>query len=139
MEMTNKRIKYIESSDFTPELLYEYIDLVGAPNKPILMSQAILESTTFTSDIFIENNNLVGMKFPVVRETLATGTNRGHAMYDHWTCSVKDYIIWYKYMSRNKTYNNYLKFLSDVGYAEDPEYLNKLNNISNNLERYLII
>lgn len=132
-EMIQKRINYIESQEFEYSLMLEYVDLVGINNKFTVISQSILETNTFKSDIFIENNNLFGMKQPSVRPTTATGTNRNHATYEHWTCSVKDYKLWYEYMTRNKTYYNYYSFLTNIGYAEDVQYIGKLKTIKNNL------
>jgi hypothetical protein len=138
MEMVENRNKELRMLDFDYELLKEYIRLNHPKNKRVLLSQAVLESNYFSSDIFQENNNLFGMKTPKVRPNNVQGTNRGHAIYDHWTSSVDDYIMWYKYMTRNKTYNNYYKFLSSINYAEDPSYIPKLKRIENLLFEQLI-
>lgn len=132
-EMVQKRKGVIEQLDFNYDLLFEYMRLESINNKNIVISQTILETNGFTSNIFIENNNLFGMKQAMVRPTTATGTNRGHATYEHWTCSVKDYKLWYDYMTRNGTYQNYYSFLVHIGYAEDTEYIYKLRNIASTI------
>ena len=91
-QMSQKRMSIIEGMDFSYELFIEYMRLYQVPNRSIAASQSILETQFFNSDIFKENNNLFGMKEPRVRPTTVIGTNRGHAIYDHWTCSVKDYV-----------------------------------------------
>lgn len=128
-DMVEERKNHIKNEEFSFELFIEYLNLNGVKNRPIVVSQSILETANFSSLIFQENNNLFGMKEPSIRPTKAIGTNRGHAIYKHWTCSVEDYVLWYQFMTRNREYANYLEFLSNMGYAEDPDYLLKLQII----------
>ncbi len=132
-DMVQIRKEYIKSQDFTYDLFYEYLNLISIRNKNIVISQSILETNWFLSDIFLENNNLFGMKEPRIRKTTAIGTNRNHAIYKHWTCSVDDYKLWYRYVTRNKEYENYYDFLLAMGYAEDVYYIPKLRAIKNKL------
>jgi flagellum-specific peptidoglycan hydrolase FlgJ len=102
--------------------------------------QAILETGFFTSTIFLNGNNLFGMKLAKVRETTAIGEYNQHAQYLHWSDSVKDYALWQKwYKSRGYVLygtdiNEYLVFLRCVNYAEDPKYIVKLNTLNINLD-----
>lgn len=128
-DMIEKRMGYIESQEFDYDLFVEYLGYLGVRNINVVKSQALLETGFFTSSIFFENNNLFGMKRPYIRKTLVTGVNRGHATYNHWTESVKDYKLWYDFMTRNGGYNNYYDFLYAIGYAEDGEYIQKLKYI----------
>ena len=61
-----------------------------------IFSQAAFETGNFTSDIFRENNNLFGMKLPVIRQTTAIGVNRGHAIFKDITDSIKDFALYHK-------------------------------------------
>lgn len=131
-DMVQKRINYIKTQDFNYNLFIEYMKLKSIRNKNIVVSQAILESDWFRSDIFFENNNLFGMKQPRVRNTTAIGINRGHASYNHWTCSVDDYKLWYQYVTKDRTYDNYFQFLVAMGYAEDGYYIRKIKSIKRN-------
>lgn len=133
-EMIQYRKDYLKTQEFSYDNLREYIRLSIPQNKKIVLSQAALETGFFSSDIFYENNNLFGMKQPRVRPNNVQGTNRGHAIYDHWTCSVDDYIMWYAYMTRNKSYKNYFLFLNQLGYAEDGDYIIKLKIIMSMIE-----
>ncbi len=126
-----ERKEQLRDLEFSYDRLREYLILRNVPNREIIVAQAMLETGLFMSSIFYENNNLFGMKLPKVRETTAIGENRGHAVYSDWVNSVDDYILWYKYVTRNKVYIDYLQFLSDIGYAEDPEYLIKLLILKN--------
>ncbi len=128
-DMVIKRMNYIENQEFKYDLFVEYLRYVGVRNINVVKSQALLETGFFTSQIFFENNNLFGMKKPFVRNNLVVGVNRGHATFNHWTDSVKDYKLWYNFMTRNNNYNNYYNFLAAMGYAEDGTYIQKLKQI----------
>ena len=131
-QMMDTRIAYIQQQPFCTALLEEYMDLIAMPHKKIAYYQAVLETSYFQSLVFIENNNLFGMKQAFVRPNTAVGTNRGHAVYNHWTCSVNDYKLRYVYFSRHRTYTDYLAFLVETGYAEDMHYINKLITMKQN-------
>ncbi|NBK22752.1 MAG: hypothetical protein EOM68_12070 [Spirochaetia bacterium] len=109
---------------FSEERLALYLDQHNLP-KDILMAQARLETGYYTSRIFVESNNLFGMRHPRIRETRSLGSQYGHAYYDHWTDSVDDYILWYTYFE-NRYDGCYFAFLNGVGYAEDRQYTKKL-------------
>lgn len=105
----------------------------------IVYAQALVESSHFSSDIFKHNHNLFGMKMPRVRCTLAKGTKRNHAYFDHWTESVIDYALYQSaYMRNIKSEEDYFAHLSRT-YAEDPKYVSKLKSIisNNNLDHYI--
>lgn len=93
----------------------------------VVLAQAILETGNFTSVIFLEQNNLFGMKHPRLRDTVSCGSDRDHAMYDHWLDSVIDYKLWQDY--RLPEVESYYAFLKDRGYAEDVLYFRKLKEI----------
>lgn len=95
----------------------------------IVLAQSKIESGFYSSKIFKENNNLFGMKKPMSRATLAKGTKRGHAYYDHWTESVIDYALFQsRYMSHLKNEEAYLNYLG-AHYAEDPKYVSKIRTL----------
>lgn len=125
------RIQKIKNSNFSLELLEELLTLYNVQYSDYIIRQAVLETGNFTSTIFMENNNLLGMKHPRVRSTTSIGSNRGHAKYSHWTDSVIDYLLWLRYY-KDRGYNteNYFRFLREVGYAEDPLYIYKLQNLN---------
>lgn len=104
-------------------------------NPHVVMAQAIHESSWFSSKIYEENNNAVGMKYPTVRKTVAQHTNRGHATYRNVEDCIVDYILWQNYVLPKyekargivvDTDEEYLQFLRDVHYAEDRFYLQKV-------------
>lgn len=86
----------------------------------IVYAQAILETGHFKSDLCLSGNNLFG---------LYNSRKKQYYKFDHWAESVVAYLDYVQ--DRYKPPNDYYKFLSDIGYAEDPDYINKLKGIVN--------
>lgn len=118
---------------FSEELLKKCLEYEGVLFQDIVILQSRLETGYFTSDIFINGNNLFGMRYPSRRPTVATGIYKEHAQYAHWSDSVIDYVLWQRYyQSRGYRLEGeidsgfYLVFLNSIPYAEDPRYVPKL-------------
>jgi flagellum-specific peptidoglycan hydrolase FlgJ len=95
----------------------------------LVYAQAYLETGGFKSKIFLQNNNLFGMKVAGSRPTTAMYEDRGHAVYVDWRSSVVDYAMYYsKYLSRYISRSSYLEYLG-ANYAEDKNYVKKLLKI----------
>jgi len=115
---------------FINETLFHYIftRIVAAGFRGELakyvFAQAAFETGNFTSDIFKENNNLFGMKLPRVRQTLATGENRGHATFKSIADSIEDFALFHKARAIAPTFTSvdaYVDALNKKGYFEAPE------------------
>lgn len=116
----------IEFEKFSHDNLYSYIVDLGVKYPDIVMAQARLESGHFTSIIFKENNNLFGMRYPKRRETVATGSNKGYAVYPNWKVAVMDYKLWQnRFIHKIDTKDEYLAYLSK-NYAADSLYIQQL-------------
>ena len=99
----------------------------------IIYAQALLETDSFRSNIFKENNNLFGMKRATIRVNVASGVQYDHAVYSNWMDSLFDYALYYAtYLSQIKTEDDYFSYLSQF-YAEDKRYVDKLKLI---IKRY---
>lgn len=104
----------------------------------IVMAQCRLETGNLTSHIYIQNNNLFGMKrcsvHPIYkkRETTSLGTKNNHAYYSNWKQSIADYKLWQDRFYKGA--GDYYKFLEAIGYAASPTYIKKLKefNITKN-------
>ena len=121
--------------EFTEDKLVRKLKELNIRYPHIVLAQAKLESNNYSSRIFIDNNNLFGMKEAHVRINLAKGTQYKHAYYNTWQESVLDYAFWMAtYGSKCKTEQQYYNLLN--GYAEDSNYQAKLKNIikKNNLK-----
>jgi hypothetical protein len=136
---SNKRIETLspeekliilrEANSFSEQKLIESIKELNFKFPHIVLAQAKLESSNFSSPIFLENNNLFGMKEAKVRANLAIGTKRSHAFYKNWKDSLLDYALYYStYLSKIRTESEYFDYLNQ-SYAQDPNYVVKLKNI----------
>lgn len=129
LSQEDKLIVIREYNEFSEQKLIEKIDQLNFRFPHIILAQAKLESGHFKSTIFLENNNMFGMKEAKVRANLAKGTNRAHAYYDSWQESVIDYALYYSsYLRSIKTEGEYFEYLRQ-NYAEDPTYVQRLKQI----------
>lgn len=114
-EIGQKGDKRTSQKSMPPELtipnLYAEIVRNGIRHPKIVLAQAILETGWFTSSVCRNKHNLFGLTNP------RTGK---YFEFGHWTESVRAYYtkVQYKYKG-----GNYLLWLRDIGYAEDPNYV----------------
>jgi len=108
------------------EVLTEIVDQ-GIEHPEIVMAQCRLETGNLTSRIYMQNNNLFGMKEAKQRETTAEGTKNNHAYYSHWKESIADYKLW---QDRYYKEGDYYEFLEGMGYATSPTYIKKLKEFN---------
>ena len=129
LSQEDKLIVIREYNEFSEEKLIEKITELNFRYPHIILAQAKLESGHFKSTIFLENNNMFGMKEAKLRANLAKGTNRGHAYYDTWQDCILDYALYYStYLSDIRTEGEYFEYLRQ-NYAEDPTYVQRLKQI----------
>ena len=114
-----KKTDYITKSENNlPELtipnLYKEIIRNGILYPKIVLAQAILETGWFRSSVCRNKHNLFGLTNP------RTGK---YYEFNHWTESVRAYYtkVQYKYKG-----GNYLLWLDEIGYAEDPRYVREI-------------
>jgi hypothetical protein len=129
LSQEEKLIVIREYNEFSETKLIEKIRQLNFRYPHIILAQAKLESGHFKSTIFLENNNMFGMREAKLRANLARGTNRAHAYYDSWQESVLDYALYYStYLYKLKTEGEYFEYLRQ-NYAEDPTYVQRLKQI----------
>lgn len=110
-----------ELNKFKPEKLQQRILELKIKYPWVIYAQAYVESGNFSSPIFKENHNFLGMKLSALRASTAKGENRGHAYYDNWEDCLLDYALYYnKYLS-NLNEEELYQFLQKY-YAENPKY-----------------
>ena len=126
---TEKVLIIEEYNSFNEDKLIEEISKLNFKFPHIVLAQAILETGHFESKIFIENNNLFGMKEARVRLNLAKGTQYGHAYYDNWKESVSDYALWYSTFAYKCKNEKQLYKLLNKQYAEANYYHQALKRI----------
>lgn len=111
----NKKKEVKGKAPFTEKNLAQELKRQGVMYPDVALAQSMLETGHFKSNVFLDNNNLFGMKHPRQRPTLSKGPNRGHASFNNWQDSVKDYKMWQDY---NKLTN-----------LSKDQYISKLNRI----------
>jgi uncharacterized FlgJ-related protein len=111
--------------NFTPEKFGKMVRSVGIIYPDIAIAQSLLETGHFKSKIFNDNNNLFGMKNPSKRNTLSKGTKNGHAYYDTWQDSVKDYKLWQSSMKFDQYSRDQYFSKLDTIYCPPPDCLSK--------------
>lgn len=120
-EQQKKTDDITKSENHLPELtipnLYKEIIRNGILYPKIVLAQAILETGWFRSSVCRNKHNLFGLTNP------HTGK---YYKFNHWTESVRAYYtkVQYKYKG-----GNYLLWLEDIGYAEDPKYIIAVENV----------
>lgn len=102
------------------ENLYNELVAQGVDFPEIVTAQAILETGHFKSYACLQQNNLFGLR-----------DNKGkYISFPHWTDAVAAYK---KYIQRynHPVPEDYYAYLQELGYAEDPQYIDKLKQIVN--------
>jgi hypothetical protein len=124
-----KSIIIKRSDEFSKEKLVQMLKDLNVKQPHIVMAQSMTETGHWKSSIFLENNNLFGMKESSRRITTAEGTNRNHAYYNHWRESVYDYAFYQcRYVSSVRNEAEYFQYLG-ASYAEDPNYVKTLKEM----------
>ena len=101
-----------------PNLLAE-IKRNGIRHPKIVLAQAILETGWFRSSVCRNKHNLFGLTNP---------RTKTYYEFNHWTESVRAYYTkvqyrWTRKHRDTKADADYLRWLRDIGYAEDPGYI----------------
>ena len=108
------------------------LNVLGDAMSPVLaemvFAQAAHETGNFTSPLYFSNNNCFGMKMPKIRPTTANKEQFGYAHYNTLEDSVKDYILWQKFVAFPQglqTIDQFVTGLYTKSYFEAPlkEYL----------------
>jgi len=130
--LRQSRAEYIRSQDFSPQLMVEYMELIGLCHADVVYRQAVLETGWFTHPRCTVYNNYFGMRRARVRKHCQAGVWKGHATYEHWTLSVDDYKLWQEYWEgEDMDMTDYYAFLREVGYATARNYTRTLRKINN--------
>lgn len=102
----------------TKELVKEACEYFGLKHSEIVVAQSILETGHYHSDNCVKYNNLFG---------LYNSRRAQYYKFDKWWKSVLAYRDMIQYRLREN--EDYYKFLTRIGYAEDPQYIIKVKGI----------
>ena len=113
--MVRKSCEEVAAADNLPPLtiqnLIAEIEKNGIKYPKIVLAQAILETGWFKSPVCRNKHNLFGLTNPRTGE---------YYEFSHWTESVRAYYTKVQYRYKG---GNYLLWLKNIGYAEDPGYI----------------
>lgn len=123
-----KEVLLKTNNSFSKEKLFLEIDRYSFKYPDIVKAQAILESGHFKSPVFLQNNNMFGMRKAMVRITTAEGSNLNHAYYVDWKYCVADRALYEAQYLSKLTREEYFSYL-DQAYAEGEGYSKLLKQI----------
>lgn len=112
-------------TELTIQNLYRELCTKGVKYPEIVLSQAILETGWFSSNLCNQSNNLFG---------LYNSRTKSYFAFDNWQDSIDGYLNSVQYKFSVDKYDCYYDFLNDIGYAEDPLYTKKLQKLVSKLE-----
>lgn len=105
-----------------------------------LVTQSQLETGNFTSEAYLQANNLFGMRHPSRRDTLSQGkfdagrTHRDLAVFRTKADSIIDRIMWDNEFNNTHLKTDVESYMHEVkngdGYAVDPDYIKKWKSIT---------
>lgn len=121
------------SKEVNDDLVLALMKEMEVQHPHFVLAQMKLESGNYQSMLTKTNNNYFGMRHPLQRMTVSLGSKNGYAKYRNWAFSVLDYALWQKRYAWCLSEQEYLQKLGSV-YAEDSEYISKIQNISKGLQ-----
>jgi hypothetical protein len=94
-------------------------------------AQSGLETGDFTSKLYNEQNNLFGMRHPVIRQTKSLGNVKDYANFDSLEDSAEDLLLYYNHFKIAPSFaslSDYIKTIKGHGYFTAP-YLDYYNGV----------
>ena len=113
----------LEELELNEENFYIACEILNIKHPTVVYAQALHESGHFTSNWFNQYNNFLGLWNSYKHEPYR---------FDHWTGCLRGYrdYIQYRYDGdSDDSTDMYLKFIDDLGYAEDPLYDTKIRSM----------
>jgi hypothetical protein len=122
---------------FNVHKLYDALDLCEG-DKIFNLKLFAHETAYFTSDYFLDSNNICGMQYAQKRYTTAKGWFYGDvgkkskvAKYHTWEDSLADFIFFQEYYKkRGIDMSNYKAFIEKYFNTLDPEYTKKVEKVN---------
>jgi uncharacterized FlgJ-related protein len=129
-KVTKEYIKVTPGNEFSEDKLYAYIKSLNIRFPHIVIAQAVIETGSFRSNMFLKHNNLFGMRCPSSRPTTNIGKAGGYAKFENWKQSVVDYALFQAaYMSKIRSEEEYFSYIGR-NYAHDSTYVEKVKKIA---------
>ena len=100
------------------------LERLGVKHVDIVLKQSILETGWYKSYNCKTRNNIFGFRLSI---NIGRYNKYGYLEFDSWQQGCKYYYDW---QDRHYNGGDYYTFLKRRGYAEDPNYINKLKKIN---------
>lgn len=112
----------IKELELTKENFFLVCKIYEVKFPEIVYAQARLESGNFKSKLFHTKNNFLGLYNSRIKDFYE---------FSHWTDCIKGYktLLQFKYTGSDD-YESYYKFLKELPYAMDPNYIQKIRKLS---------
>jgi len=127
----------LDTMEFSVKNLYKTLVYLEIKQPEYLIRQSWVETGGYTSELFLDYNNLFGMKNPKTRKTTSIGPTkiggvRNYANYVHWSQSIEDMKLFQEFYEGKgwDLDNDYDKFLTELPYAIDKKYVKTVNLIN---------
>ena len=123
-----KEVVLKTNNSFSKEKLFLEIDKYSFKYPDIVKAQAVVESGHFKSPVFLQNNNMFGMREAMIRISTAEGSNLNHAYYIDWKYCVADRALYEAQYLSKLSREEYFSYL-DQTYAEGKGYSKLLKQV----------
>lgn len=113
------------AKELTVANLLEELKINNIKHPDVVLRQSIMESGWFKcTSCSMRYNNPFGFRHP---SWIDNDNPLGYLKFDLWQDAVKYYKKWQKKRYKG---GDYYEFLVDIGYAEDPKYIDKLKSLN---------
>lgn len=114
---------FLSHNELNDSILYLALVHYEIKHPKAVLAQAKLESGNYTSSHCRNRNNFLG---------LYNSRRKEYFKFNHWSECILAYKDMVEYKLREG--EDYYLFLDRIGYAENPNYINQVKQIENNLE-----
>lgn len=113
---------FLQEKELNDSILYLALVYYEIKEPKIVLAQAKLESGNFTSKLYKQNKNFLG---------LYNSKEKKYFKFEHWSECILAYKNKIEYKHQHG--EDYYCFLDRIGYASDPNYINKVKEIETKL------
>lgn len=129
-ELVNCKLSILPErpTELTLQTMHAELQCCNVAHADIVLAQAVLETGWFASNVCKTYNNCFG---------IMSWQTYDYAKFDKWQDSVIAYRDRVQYKYDSSKHDDYYAFLTDIGYAEDPDYIVKLKQVVKSVHKRL--
>lgn len=133
---TETTVNLTHNNSFSKDSIIALIKKMPFSYRDVLYGQCLYESAHFSSPIFKENNNCLGIRHPLSRKTMSLGSRNGYSVYESYKTCLLDRVIYDAVYMHGLSRREYMAYLDKVyarsggnKYSQEIEKIIKQNNI----------